>query len=821
MPLEVAAGPLDGLPDIAVTRRSPSVGPPIAPAQLSGRRQRSSSLARERRPPCCEARSGAGGGDEYTFPQVDLATGFPVPILYNVAGTEGGSARPVRQQGVSRSKSGPRHIHAHHDAEVKDIQPVFRTSPYAAEIQREQRHADVARILFLDECNLCRSVLAEALMSQMLKGSPLAKVVQVESASIGPAFNGGHDSRVQKIAEEMGIELLPHEGKVFNEVTDIVECDLVIVMDRFDHEEVYREVAVLDTINPGGYYCSRIKLLSEFTTACEGNMPEVMEINDPLYGNFGGPQEQEELRKTVRLIQFASQGLMNYLMLLQQRCAGSVSLPLAVSQSLRCPLMDGTAKGRVQRLQSIWKPVWRANGAEAGEFFTIQMVRGRKKVVKKNMGQRRLRGYWTNASNVEKELREWMDEYDHAGSMPKHRELAETGATALSSAIVRHGGMAKFARRLGMDCQPRKSKGYWQDFSNVLSEVEDWISEYGTAGVLPTREELRSTGHGTLSNAVAEHGGMEAVAGQLGLVIRRQRYGYWQEEGQLLKELEPLLMQDSNGNKVLPTQQQLHMAGRLDVMGGIQRAGGWKSVAEKLGLKSRKQRRRSADEVKADIVEFMVSSGALRTRLPTKVELEKAGRADLAADVVHIGGFRRLSNSMGFGSGLNGIRASFDDLEGPALRNGRVSPGGSSSASDSRLRGREAARQLSGAAGWCRLDGAVSRGRARMPRAIELGGERRWAIGNEGHAVTVENFQEEMISSCVKELKAFIESECIESGRMPLSKELMNGGRKDLYYLIRKCGGSKIVAEHMGLKFVETRGRPAAKEESGGPLVSL
>lgn len=36
----------------------------------------------------------------------------------------------------------------------------------------------------------------------------------------------------------MGVTLLPREGKVFDEVTDIVDCDMVIVMDRFDHEEV-------------------------------------------------------------------------------------------------------------------------------------------------------------------------------------------------------------------------------------------------------------------------------------------------------------------------------------------------------------------------------------------------------------------------------------------------------------------------------------------------------------------------------------------------------------------------------------------------------
>lgn len=176
-----------------------------------------------------------------------------------------------------------------------------------------------------------------------------------------------------------------------------------------------------------------------------------------------------------------------------------------------------------------------------GEFFTIRMVHGHKRIVKKQMGQRRQRGYWTDVSNVEKELKEWMEEHDHEDTMPKHRELMETGATSLSSAIVRHGGLAKFAKCLGLDSHPRKSWGYWKDFENVVHEVEEWMQKYGTPGLMPTREELRNTGHGTLSNAVTAHGGIEAVAVRLQLVVRHQRHGYWAEEGRLSEELAPLL----------------------------------------------------------------------------------------------------------------------------------------------------------------------------------------------------------------------------------------------------------------------------------------
>ena len=148
----------------------------------------------------------------------------------------------------------------------------------------------------------------------------------------------------------------------------------------------------------------------------------------------------------------------------------------------------------------------------ACEFFTIRMVHGHKRIVKKQMGQRRRRGYWTDFCNVERELKEWMEQHGHEGVMPKHRELIETGATSLSSAIVRQGGLAKFAKCLGLDSTFRKSRGYWKDFENVVHEVEEWIRKYGSPGLMPTREELRTTRHGTLSNAITAHGGLEVVA---------------------------------------------------------------------------------------------------------------------------------------------------------------------------------------------------------------------------------------------------------------------------------------------------------------------
>ena len=45
----------------------------------------------------------------------------------------------------------------------------------------------------------CRSVLAEAVFESLLRRSEERLHVEVESASVGPAYEGGHDPRVVQV----------------------------------------------------------------------------------------------------------------------------------------------------------------------------------------------------------------------------------------------------------------------------------------------------------------------------------------------------------------------------------------------------------------------------------------------------------------------------------------------------------------------------------------------------------------------------------------------------------------------------------------------
>lgn len=87
-----------------------------------------------------------------------------------------------------------------------------------------------------------------------------------------------------------------------------------------------KDVAVLDTINPGGYHSARIRLLGPFAAASPSfkavKMPWVFGegIADPLYGNVGGEAEQAALWGTLRKLRVACAGLAQFLHQLQDRC---------------------------------------------------------------------------------------------------------------------------------------------------------------------------------------------------------------------------------------------------------------------------------------------------------------------------------------------------------------------------------------------------------------------------------------------------------------------------------------------------------------------
>ena len=60
------------------------------------------------------------------------------------------------------------------DVSSNVVSPVFRSTPWAGEQLKESSSPDAVRVLFVSESNVCRSVLADAIMTQLLEAHDMA-----------------------------------------------------------------------------------------------------------------------------------------------------------------------------------------------------------------------------------------------------------------------------------------------------------------------------------------------------------------------------------------------------------------------------------------------------------------------------------------------------------------------------------------------------------------------------------------------------------------------------------------------------------------------
>ncbi len=113
--------------------------------------------------------------------QVHTATGFPVPlprypwsqrpqtsevrqrILRQWASRQAQQKLLVAQRAKEQAAHGFQNRERHDKDEDSLLQPVFRASPYIAEVLRAQRPVTQASILFLDEGNHCRCIASDLL----------------------------------------------------------------------------------------------------------------------------------------------------------------------------------------------------------------------------------------------------------------------------------------------------------------------------------------------------------------------------------------------------------------------------------------------------------------------------------------------------------------------------------------------------------------------------------------------------------------------------------------------------------------------------------
>ena len=323
---------------------------------------------------------------------------------------------------------------------------------------------------------------------------------------------------------------------------------------------------------------------------------------------------------------------------------------------------------------------------------------------------------------------------------------------------------------------------------------------------MPSSRYLRENGRRDLDNAITNMGGYRKVAGLLGWSnsSARRPNGYWKDFATLKKEL--LLFTKENSSEItpglMPTQKQLRDLGRSDIVKAIEIHGGTTAVAEELGLSQRVVRKRKhywkdwskvedalctfvAERAAKDHLDSKTvgrSTKSRPSRMPSQRELRKAGRTDLAEAISDFhGGFREVAKKLGFVSKkkddffYNSFYNVAHEVYALSINVGQESVMPSTSVL--KLEGRT---DLAAAIVKFKGMSAVSQ-----------------RLGLQYRVRTREAFKD--WSFFRRSLLAFMKTHSNQT-EIPSSRMLNNFGRADLYQAILHHGGSREVADRMGLK---------------------
>src|SRR5258708_8628828 len=260
--------------------------------------------------------------------------------------------------------------------------------------------------------------------------------------------------------------------------------------------------------------------------------------------------------------------------------------------------------------------------------------------------------YWNDFAHVETELLAFIEEYGTSGIMPIEKELLQAGRRDLAKAIRKNNGVEAVAQRLGLQLPSHKRKrhGYWEDFANVAFELQNFIAEHGTPGVMPKQNELTRAGYHSLANAIDHHGGIFVVAQRLGLRLSHAQHpdGYWDDFVNIERELLAYI-EKCGTQEVMPSRGELMRANLGDLAGAFDKYGGSSAVAERLGLRMKIKPMGHWDDftnVKRELLAFIQEQGTPDV-MPTAKALEDVGRSNLIFAINKHGGMSTVAGRLG------------------------------------------------------------------------------------------------------------------------------------------------------------------------------
>ncbi|PNH11781.1 hypothetical protein TSOC_001350 [Tetrabaena socialis] len=209
------------------------------------------------------------------------------------------------------------------------VSPVFRAAPWDQERLTEQELKPKASILLISESDVCRTVLAAAALERLLSEAGLEDDVVVTTCGTRPYNIGdGPEPAAAAAAAKLGLTVPPgHAARLFNPAADIVAHDLLLVMDKFTAGDVMREVSSFDLVNRSAQFSYKVRRLGEFIGGFQAKQAQEFgdeqDIEDPLYGNVGGPEEERAVARASRAISIACGGLVSFLLEVKAEAAGS------------------------------------------------------------------------------------------------------------------------------------------------------------------------------------------------------------------------------------------------------------------------------------------------------------------------------------------------------------------------------------------------------------------------------------------------------------------------------------------------------------------
>jgi protein-tyrosine-phosphatase len=226
------------------------------------------------------------------------------------------------------------------DVRATVVNPAFRVKIDSTHTDGSDKARTSLRILFVSESGVCRGPLAVAAFAEAAEKQGLATsggfIECSAAASRDYCVNEPPEFSAHLAAECLGWTL-PQDSlsRTFLPSSDLAKMDLILVMDKFIAADVLREASVFDTIYLEAGFSGKVRNLGEFhpsaavkpnsntsdSTSSEGggsasattDPGKVFEINDPLYGNIGGEEEEDEVYRAALDIQQCCNGLVEFL----------------------------------------------------------------------------------------------------------------------------------------------------------------------------------------------------------------------------------------------------------------------------------------------------------------------------------------------------------------------------------------------------------------------------------------------------------------------------------------------------------------------------